>query len=77
MLLVGEAALRAIGVRAALLERGVGADELARHEIRADAEVLERSLRLSPHSLSAGTLTSPRLSRSIRSPAIPSSAPVP
>ena len=48
------------------LQDGVGGDHLARHQIRADAEMLERALGLRAPQLVGGNPTSPRLSVSVR-----------
>jgi hypothetical protein len=48
---VGQLAYRAVCVRGRLFEDGVGRDHLARHEIFADAEVLEHTLGLSASEL--------------------------
>src|SRR5262245_28138438 len=53
---VGESLVRVIGVGGRLLEDGVRLDHLARHQVLADAEILQRTLGLRSPELVGGNL---------------------
>ena len=57
-----------VGIGGGFLQDGVGGYHLARDQVLADAEVLERALGLRAPELVGGTSTSPRLSVSLRTP---------
>src|SRR3984893_4979366 len=68
--LVIEPLARMVRVGGGFLQNGIRGNHLARNEVLADTEVLKGALDLGVHSLSAGTLTLPRLSVSVRSTVI-------
>ena len=57
------------------LHQGQGVDQLERHPVLADLEVLERALGLRPQSRSAGTFISPIVSVSMRNWPVMESSP--
>ena len=66
-MLVFEASAGMVRVGRGFFQDGIRINNLAGNEIRADTEVLKRPLGLgSPEFVGGGTLTSPRLSDSVR-----------